>query len=311
MSSKFTRVVEDCKRDNKNPPDSVIGCLIGTMKSLQTDIRDVYEFPYRMNTSGKDLLDVAYIDDEQDYDRDDPDFVPTFEKCKNLALEVHRKQGWQVVGWFSYSSKATRSAEDKERDMRINNQLKELLGVPRLLFLRLCVETEKDTEELPIEAFEENLGSFVKVNFKVHADRAEGVAMGHIEKMQAPDDGVPPLVGHLCEMKTALRKLQDRISVIRGFLMESKIKLSQGEDVDVALLRKTAAVMNQIPGLSSGQFNESFLKEHNNAKVVTYLAVATKIAASLGVVLDKSSSISQSDSTGIRGGDMGYFGADF
>jgi hypothetical protein len=114
--------------------------------------------------------------------------------------------------------------------------------------------------------------------------------------MQAQDDGAPPLVGHLREMKDALRKLQDRISVIRQFLVESKKKLSQGEPVDVALLRKTAAVMNQIPGLSSGQFNESFLKEHNNAQVVTYLAVATKIAASLGVVLDKSSSISQSGS---------------
>ena len=288
--------MEDCKQDNKKTPENVIGCLIGTMKSLQTDIRDVYEFPYKTNTSGKDPLDVAYIDDEADNDRDDPDFVPIFEKCRNLALEVHRKQGWQVVGWFSYSSKLVRSEEDTARDMRINNQLKELLGVPRLLFLRLSAETDKDTEELPIEAFEEHLGSFVKMNFKVHADRAEGVAMGHIEKMQAQDDGAPPLVGHLREMKDALRKLQDRISVIRQFLVESKKKLSQGDPVDVALLRKTAAVMNQIPGLSSGQFNESFLKEHNNAQVVTYLAVATKIAASLGVVLDKSSSISQSGS---------------
>lgn len=281
--------------DKRSAPESVIGCLIGTSSGLRVDIHDVYEFPYRMkkDKGGFDVLDVTYVDDEKDDDERDDDYVAVFDQCRNLALEVHKKEAWEVVGWFSYMSKSPTSDEERkirnQNDLRLNEQFKGLLGMPRLLFLRLYADGNEDDEELPIDAFEDCGGVLSPVRFTIHSDRAEGVAMGHIEKMKAPENGLPPLVGRLQEMKVAMKKLQDRIRVVRHFLEDTKKSHKDGKAIQSQLLRKVATVMNQLPSLDSANgLNESFLREQNDAQLVAYLAVATKLASRMGVVLEKS-----------------------
>ena len=71
-------------------------------------------------------------------------------------------------------------------------QMKNRLQASRLLFIHLTADCDGDSEELPIKVYEERYNTFNQMNFKVEADSAEGVAMGHIEKMKAADDGEPP-----------------------------------------------------------------------------------------------------------------------
>lgn len=313
MSSLFTRVTEDAAVDKKVAPDSLIGCLIGTIQERRTDIHDVYEFPYKLTQSeaGVVQLDVDYADDEE---------TKHFDKCKELALEVHNtgSQKWDVVGWFRYSRAAPKSTAEREQklkmDYQVNKILKARLDADRLLFLSLTADCQVGSEELPIQVYGEEAGGFRLTQFKVQADNAEGVAMGHIEKMKAEDNGDPPLASRLRGVQAALRKLQDRIQVLKQFLVAMKATHSSGAPMDRELLRQVAHVMNQLPALDASKFAGEFVEEYNNSQLVTYLAVATKMATTMETVLEKSAVVSggaRLNTSGRGGGGGGSSFADF
>ena len=298
MSSMFTRTIQNCSVEKKKSPNCVIGCLLGTIQGMQTDIHDVFEFPYSMEASsgGAPFINVT-VNDEEDEE-------PVFQTCKKLALEVHQKAKWEVVGWFAFGNFSEKSDQElqkqDENDIVLHKQMKGLLDASRLIYLRLSADADDDIEELPVEALEVCAGSFTRLDVEFHADKAEDVAMGHIEKMKAVDDGLPPSVGRLKEIKGALAKLQDRIESIKGFLAEAQKKQATGEPVDAVLLREIAAVVNQLPALSSTGLDDAFVRDYNNAQLVTYLAVATKMASTMGMVLEKSKLVSSRKGGPIR-----------
>ena len=147
MSSKFTRVIQDCAMDQLPLPDRIIGCLIGTIEGRKTDIHDVYEFPYEMKKDSEGMPKLEFTEAEDDMDEEEGEQSESiFDKCKRLgetrrclhvshtyisthvafacvispaALEVHPTM--DVVGWFAYCRKTSNWKE--EEDLAINKQV--------------------------------------------------------------------------------------------------------------------------------------------------------------------------------------------
>lgn len=316
MAAYYSRIIDDATIDKAPKPDRVIGCLIGNTENNRTDIREIMTFPYRLKGKTLDLDDGGGEETWNDYISDGSD-MKVFESCRNLVLEVNghsdihepdkspstgiaaeQSNKTRVLGWFSYGKEQTAST-----NLAVGSILKKRLKANRFFFVSVKDDIPDNSEVLPIALYEDKGASFTKMKFKVEADIAEGVAMGHVEKMNARNNGEAPMVGKFIEIQNALSKLQNRIEVIKQFLLEAKSASSSGKPLKRALLRKVARVLNQLPGADSGSADNVFMQNYNNAQLVTYLSVATKMAASMATVLQKTKVVSG----GGRGGGMHDF----
>ncbi|KAJ0406154.1 hypothetical protein ATCC90586_001200 [Pythium insidiosum] len=89
---------------------------------------------------------------------------------------------------------------------------------------------------------------------------------------------------YLGTVRDAIKMLQRQVEVIVKWLNAVK----RGEiAADHNLLRQISSLCNQLPALSSPQFDASFLQKYNDAMLVSYLATLTKGATNANTVIDR------------------------
>ncbi|KAJ0405513.1 hypothetical protein P43SY_011361 [Pythium insidiosum] len=148
-------------------------------------------------------------------------------------------------------------------------------------------------KKLPIALYESELhvldGSptmiFVKTSYKIETSEMEGICVDRISKI-APmgDSSKSSLHPYLGTVRDAIKMLQRQVEVIVKWLNAVK----RGEiAADHNLLRQISSMCNQLPALSSPQFDASFLQEYNDAMLVSYLATLTKGATNANTVIDR------------------------
>jgi len=96
---------------------------------------------------------------------------------------------------------------------------------------------------------------------------------------------ISPFASHAETLHQSIKMLHIRITVLKLYL--EAVKAGKFPDPDQNLLREINAVCQQLPAIESGEFNEAFFTEYNDALLLTYMAAITKASSATNELLEK------------------------
>jgi COP9 signalosome complex subunit 6 len=256
ISDHFTR---ERYSNAKNP--RVYGVLLGPKK---TEGRRV-----EVTNSFEMLLVEGQIDNE---------FIKTRQEQYERVFENQ-----EILGWYATGENM------QDGDMHIHEQLETYNESP--LFLLLNNEPKLSNKgDISLGIYEsvvkivdaKPVSSFAKLTYQIATTEMERIAVDHV----AHDTSgvVSQFASHAGNLHQSIKMLHVRVSVLKQYLEAVKAgKLP----ADQALLRDINAVCQQLPAIDSGEFNEAFFTEYNDALLLTYLAAITKASSATNEMLEK------------------------
>ncbi|TMW55113.1 hypothetical protein Poli38472_013875 [Pythium oligandrum] len=245
----------------------VIGGLFGIQNGLDVAVYDSFEMKYDV-VKGEVQIDKEFLTSRIEQ------FAQVF-------------PGFELLGWYTVGSKAQQS------DLAIHRAVMEFNESPLFMLLDPTPQGPNTKKKLPISLYESELhvlnGAptmiFVKTQYKIETSETEGISVDHISKI-APmaDSSKSSLHPYLGNVRDAIKMLHRQSDVIVAFLQAVK----RGEvQADHNLLRHISSLANQLPALSSQQFDAAFLQEYNDTLLVSYLATLTKGATNANTVIER------------------------
>ncbi|GLD99932.1 hypothetical protein PINS_up008660 [Pythium insidiosum] len=272
IADHYTRQKRNFQHENKKAALSalpqVIGALFGVQNGLDVAVFDSFEIKYDLGSNGDVVIDKEFL-------------------TSRIQQFSQVFPGFELLGWYTVGSKA------KQSDLTIHRSIMEFNESPLFLLMDPTPQGMSTKKKLPISLFESELhvldGSptmiFVKTSYKIETSEMEGICVDRISKI-APmgDSSKSSLHPYLGNVRDAIKMLQRQVEVIVRWLEAVK----KGEiSADHNLLRQISSLCNQLPALSSPQFDASFLQEYNDAMLVSYLATLTKGATNANTVIDR------------------------
>ncbi|KAL6049460.1 COP9 signalosome complex subunit 6 [Balamuthia mandrillaris] len=278
ISDHYTRA----KVTTEQADPRVIGALMGVQSGRNVEIFNSFELVYN-EVEGAVVIDLDYL------------------KRKQEQFETVFK-GQDLLGWYSTGK------ECKPSDIEIHNQFMGINESPLYLLLDPVASTV--SRELPITIFESELRIindeptmlFSTVPYKIETVEAERISVDHVAHVTSGHSEGSQLASHLMGMHNAIKMLHMRIQLLRNFLVataQGKIPKEHG------LLRETVALCNLLPAIDTEQFKEEFVKDYNDALLVTYLASITKGSNIINELVDRYNTAYERQSR--RRGFAGFF----
>jgi COP9 signalosome complex subunit 6 len=258
ISDHFTR--EKCIHKNNA---RVFGVLLGQQEGRRVEISNSFEM----------LLVDGQID---------PEFMTT---RQDQFFRVFEKESCEILGWYSTGAKIT------DGDIHIHEQLETYNESPLYLLLNNeHIQNTTNQGELALTVFEsivkiveaKPVTSFNKLTYSIATTEIERIAVDHV----AHDTSgvVSQFASHATTLHQSIKMLHVRISVLKQYLEAVKAgKLP----ADQSLLRDINSVCQQLPAIDSGEFNEAFFTEYNDALLLTYMAAITKASSATNEMLEK------------------------
>ncbi|KYR01770.1 Mov34/MPN/PAD-1 family protein [Tieghemostelium lacteum] len=262
ISDHYTRVKVESGSSNTR----VIGVIQGIQNGRNVEIFNSFELVYTM-VDGAMVLDFGYLKQKQEQFKK---VFPTYD----------------LLGWYSTGNKVTKD------DLLIHKQILELNESPLYLMLDTVAVALQTTKDLPIVIYESELHIindvpttlFVKSPYKIQTGEAERIGVNHIAKVTPGGSEGSGLSTHLYSMHNAISMLNIRVNLLSQYLKavkEKKVPYEHG------ILRQVASLCNQLPTISTQEFNNQFLQEYNDVLLVTYLASITRDSTLINDAIDK------------------------
>jgi len=272
----------------------VMGCLMGIQSGRTLEIMTSFELVYERSADGISVKSELLKEREQQMKEVYPDY--------------------DILGWYTTAPNLT--ADDK----KIHRDLCELVENQLVAVTVDCMDIDKkDHKDLPITVFEpevcriivaprttlrfiqavvvegRQMLAFRPVRYRVETLEPERIAVDAVARMaSAGDDSVSSqMIAHLQSMKSAIKMLNSRITVLLNFLertnngpavvfsQESRrppspsFSLSGQLPKDHSILRAVASLCHRLPVMNTPNFEEDFLKEYNDGILVTFLTTLT------------------------------------
>jgi COP9 signalosome complex subunit 6 len=256
ISDHFTR--ERCV--NKNP--RVFGVLLGQQEGRRVEISNSFEM----------LMVEGQID---------PEFMAT---RQDQFFRVFEKESCEILGWYATGPKVV------EGDIHIHEQLETYNESPLYLLLNNEHSSTSKQGELALTVMEsvvkivdaKPVTTFSKLDYSIATTEIERIAVEHV----AHDTSgvVSQFASHATTLHQSIKMLHVRISVLKQYLEAVK---AGKFPADQSLLRDINSVCQQLPAIDSGEFNEAFFTEYNDALLLTYMAAITKASSATNEMLEK------------------------
>jgi len=257
ISDHFTR--ERCV-NSKNP--RVFGVLLGQQEGRHVEISNSFEM----------LLVDGQID---------PEFMKT---RQDQFFRVYEKESCEILGWYSTGTNVM------DGDIHIHEQLETYNESPLYLLLNNEKNEKRQEGEVAISVMEsavrivdgKPVTTFSKLKYSIATTEIERIAVDRVAQDTA--GVISQFAAHAGTLQQSIKMLHVRISVVKNYLEAVKAgKLP----VDQGLLRDVNAVCQQLPAIESGEFNEAFFTEYNDALLLTYMAAITKASSATNEMLEK------------------------
>jgi len=175
-------------------------------------------------------------------------------------------------------------------DIHIHEQLENYNESPLYVLLNTDSKQTSKQGDISISVFEsvskiidgKPVTTFSKLSYSIATTEIERIAVDHV----ANDTSgvISQFANHASTLHQSIKMLHIRISVLRQYLEAVK---SGKLPADQNLLRDINAVIQQLPAISSGEFNEAFFTEYNDALLLTYMAAITKASSTTNEMLEK------------------------
>nr|CCA25076.1 COP9 signalosome complex subunit putative [Albugo laibachii Nc14] len=280
VADHYTRVCRQHSTSLAAPKTTyVIGALFGTQKGLEVSILDSFELKYEVSEHREVHIDKDFL-------------------AGRLNQFSQVFPNYELLGWYSVGP------NDLEMDISIHKTMMEFNESPLFLVMDPSIQSENAKRKLPVYLYESELhvlhGApktlFVQIAFKIETSETEGIAIDHISKVAPTSDSNKSSVHpHLGNIRDAIMMLSRQIQVLVQYLDDIQ---SNDAIVDYGLLHQISTICNQLPTLGSDFFEFASIKDHIDAKCITYLAALTKGAQLINTVTERFSSISSRDTNG-------------
>jgi len=254
-------------QNNKENP-RVIGALLGIQNGRNVEIFNSFELVYNIVDSVP-VIEQKYLQTKTEQ----------FKKVFRL---------YDVLGWYSTG------VDVAPTDIEVHKQMMELNESPLFLQLDPSAASKIDQRELPLTIFESELHMiqekptmlFVKAPYKIETGEGERISVDHIAKVSTSGTATTgsQLSIHLNGIHNAISMLNVRVKILAKFLEEVK---SGKIPNDHGLLRRISSLTSQLPATNTQQFKQDFVREYNDALLVTYLATITKGNHATNELIDK------------------------
>jgi len=256
ISDHFTR--EKCI--NKNP--RVFGVLLGQQEGRRVEISNSFEM----------LMVDGQIDKE---------FMAT---RQDQFFRVFEKESCEILGWYATGTRVM------DGDIHIHEQLETYNESPLYLLLN-NEHKQSQNSDVAITVFEsvvkivdsKPVTSFSKLSYAIATTEIERIAVDHVA--HSTSGVISPFASHAETLHQSIKMLHIRITILKLYL--EAVKAGKFPDPDQNLLREINAVCQQLPAIESGEFNEAFFTEYNDALLLTYMAAITKASSATNELLEK------------------------
>ena len=208
----------------------------------------------------------------------DHDFL---KKQAELFTDVYKDR--ELLGWYCLAKAATPAHLDLHREFVAYNES------PLLLMMDPAPSNE--SKDLPITILEAEVQVvddmptmlFVTLPFQLETLQAERISMEHVAKTPT-SDGEQRVDTHIEAIDTSLRTLGARVTVMVDYLRA--VQRGQAEP-DFALLRQVASLCDMLPTGDTPALAGDFMRDYNDALMVSYLATVTKNANAVNDLSEK------------------------
>jgi COP9 signalosome complex subunit 6 len=256
ISDHFTR--ERCV--NKNP--RVFGVLLGQQEGRRVEISNSFEM----------LMVDGQIDKE---------FMST---RQDQFFRVFEKESCEILGWYATGTNVM------DGDIHIHEQLETYNESPLYLLLNNEHKQSKNGD-IAVTVFEsvvkivdsKPITSFSKLSYAIATTEIERIAVDHVA--HSTSGVISQFASHAETLHQSIKMLHIRITVLKLYL--EAVKAGKFPDPDQNLLREINAICHQLPAIESGEFNEAFFTEYNDALLLTYMAAMTKASSATNELLEK------------------------
>lgn len=244
----------------------VLGMLLGTQTGRTVDISNSFEIKYSMGPDGVEI-------DQEFLIRKTDQYKQVFPKL-------------DVMGWYATGDDLV------DQHMLLHRKVMELNESP--IFLLLNPKLDNTRKDIPVSLYETELhvvdGApsffFVRASYCIETSDAERIGVDHVAKIlpSGKSSGSEQLTAHLMSMHSAIKMLNTRVKIIAKVMEDmatGKIPFQH------SLVRKVAALTQNLPAASSEAFTKDFLMEYNDALLAVQLSVMTKGITITNDVVDK------------------------
>jgi len=262
ISEHYTRI-----RAQHNTGVPVFGAIMGVQDGRRVEVFNSFEI---LVNEADNTLDDQYLET----------------KLANFtAISVFKKL--HLIGWYTTGCEITDAHIVVHRQIMKSNE--------GALFLLLDPSPKASARELPISLYEpvmelsssdqQNV-AFAKIGFALATEEAERIGVDHVAKQlgSTGSSQSSEVTMHMLTHRSAMEMLRERIIIIRNYLVAvNEGKLPRNNQI----LREINALSSRLPIGSDDGARKNFMRNANDAMLVSYLAMVTKGFNAMSEVLDK------------------------
>lgn len=262
VSEHYTRT----RAQNDGAGVNVFGAILGVQDGRRIELFNSFELV--VNTvDGADMIDAEFLESKS---------MQFKEVFPNLDL----------LGWYTTGPAVT------EAHMEVHKQM--MSGNESPLFLLLDPAPKATARELPLSVFESvveikddnQTTAFINTGYGLATEEAERIGIDHVAKVSG---STGPSVSsevtlHLSTHRSAMEMMRERIVIIRNYLQA----VEAGEiPRNHQILREIAGLCSRLPIGSDSTAGTKFLKNTNDALLISYMAMMTKGFNAMSEMLEK------------------------
>eukprot|EP00040_Diaphanoeca_grandis_P018840 m.99138 g.99138 ORF g.99138 m.99138 type:complete len:332 (+) comp27132_c0_seq1:148-1143(+) len=259
ISEHYTRI-----RAQHNQGVPVFGFIMGVQDGRRVEVFNSFEIIVEGNVLQEDYM------------------IPKLARFKEVFKTLH------MLGWY------TTGAEVTANHLVVHKQvMKQNEGA---LFLLLDPSPKASARELPLNLYEpvmefstsdeEQNVAFTKIGYTLATEEAERIGVDHVAKQlgSTGSSQSSEVTMHLQTHRSAMGMLRERIIIIRNYLVAvNEGKLPRNNQI----LREISALSSRLPIGSDADARQTFMRNTNDAMLVSYMAMVTKGFNAMSEVLDK------------------------
>lgn len=262
VSEHYTRT----RAQNDGAGVNVFGAILGVQDGRRVEVFNSFEL-VTTAVGDHDVIDTEFLESKS---------MQFKEVFPNLDL----------LGWYTTGAAVT------DGHMAVHKQMMRVNESP--LFLLLDPAPKSTARELPLSVFEsvveikddKQTTAFVNTGYGLATEEAERIGIDHVAKVSGSTGPTTSseVTLHLSTHRSAMEMMRERIVIIRNYLQA----VETGEiPRNHQILREIAGLCSRLPIGSDSTAGTKFLKNTNDALLISYMAMMTKGFNAMSEMLEK------------------------
>lgn len=269
ISEHYTRIKMNptcVTTSSSSQPPQVLGFILGVQHEREIEIFNSFELPFQQLSHTQCSFDEDYAQTKR------AQYKQVFEH-----LEI---VGWYTTGdsprpWhLEVQSQVTRFCESATLFMLVNTS-------PSLAIRVLPIIMYENVSEIVAD---KAYTRFVDSGYTLVTDEVELIAVDYVAKVRSDTSTHSEVTQQMSSMRSSLDMLLQRVKIIISYLQA----VSSGElPFSHSIQREISCLCGMLPVLQDPQFQQTFMKEKNDALLIGYMATITKSCAASQKMLEK------------------------